>query len=107
MAPSQFEDRLNFYTEGNFKFLDVRVLEPHDFAMMKMTRLETRDLDDILEVHKRKPLNPKTLLNLYLKEMPHYVGSEAQFKANYLYAIESLFGAKIFTIHKAKISAGK
>jgi hypothetical protein len=102
-APDHFEKRLNPYTEGNFKFLDVWIPEPHDFVMMKTTRLITRDLEDIVEVHKKHPLDADRLLNLYTKEMSHYVGSEEQFEANYLYIIEKLFGYKTYKAHKAKI----
>jgi hypothetical protein len=102
-APEHFERRLDPYTEGNFKHLDVWVPESHDFALMKTARLLTRDLEDIVEIHKNLALGANRLLALYENEMSHYVGSPELFEGNYLHVIETLFGSKIYKAHSAKI----
>jgi hypothetical protein len=102
-APEHFEKRLDSYSEGNFKYLDVWVPELHDFAMMKVARLLTRDLEDIVNIHKKRPLDPDKLLNLYKSEMSHYVGSEDLLEGNYLHTIETLFGTKLYKAHFAKV----
>lgn len=102
-VPENFEKRLVPYTEGNFKYLDVWVPESHDFAMMKITRLLTRDLEDIEDIHKKRTLDPEKLLNLFKNEMSHYVGNEDLLEGNYLHVIETLFGSKAYKTHAANI----
>jgi hypothetical protein len=102
-APEYFEERLLAYTGGDFKHLDIWVPESHDFAMMKMTRLLTRDLEDIEDIHKIMPLDPEKLFGLYRDEMSHYVGSLELLEGNYLHVVDTLFGTKTYRAHAARL----
>jgi len=102
-APENFEKRLVAYIGLKFKYLDIWIPESHDFVMMKIARLLTRDLEDIIDTHKKYPLDANKLLNLFQKEMSHYVGNKKMFEANYLHTIETLFGTKTYKSHMSKI----
>jgi hypothetical protein len=102
-APDGFEKRLSLYAERNFKFLNIWIPESHDFVMMKITRLLTRDLNDIVDIHRKSPLDAERLLKLYQFEMSSFVGSREHFEGNYLHVIDTLFGTKVYKNHAAKI----
>ncbi|MBS2021051.1 MAG: hypothetical protein JST92_01475 [Deltaproteobacteria bacterium] len=89
-APYDFETRLLRNDLNGLTHLRVFVPERHDLALMKMARGGGPDLDAIVDLHTRFPLDEKTLLLRY-REM-QFMGPPERLRNSFLGLISRLFG---------------
>lgn len=90
-APWDFEDRLQPMPIEGLRYLDARVPEAHDLALMKMARGRTNDIDAIALLHSYRPLSFDTLLARF-REM-EVQGSRTDFEISFVLTAERLYGA--------------
>ena len=90
-SPWEYEDRLQRVSIRGLKKLDVLVPEKHDWALMKITRLLEKDIEDIQEVSRTVGLDRKVFLDRFLKEMTH-LEPRTRLVQQFLTMMEELFG---------------
>jgi hypothetical protein len=88
--PRDYQSRL-LHPMPKLKQLHVVVPDRYDLALSKLLRATQPDLDICKEMHTSNPLDPKVLLDRYLAEMGHAIGSEADHDQNLVAAVEFLW----------------
>jgi hypothetical protein len=91
--PEGFEDRVQRYTLEGTTHLRIWLPERHDLALMKAARGETPDLDAIVDIHRREPLQLGTLLQRYSELVP--IGPPSRFRLKFLAMIAAVFGENV------------
>jgi hypothetical protein len=105
-GPYNFRDRLTYYDELNLKWLRIQVPEIHDLILFKVTRLEEKDLTDIINLAKAATINPEILFQRFTVEtLPDYAGSESMACCQYLEMLDKLFGDDLASAHQARLEA--
>ncbi len=102
-APERFEDRLQRYPLRGAKHLVVLLPERHDLVMMKTARGETPDIEAIIDIHRREPLDPDILIQRYSEMAGIVTGPPSRFRLNFLSMIEAVFGEKVAEELDAKV----
>ncbi len=107
-GPSQFISRIKSYDELPLKNLIVSVPERNDWALFKVARGETKDIEDIIDLHRKHELGADILLARFLDELlPFYIGDSVMVIGSFLEMITRLFGTKVADSHQEIIeSAG-
>jgi hypothetical protein len=90
-VPMSYEDRLVQPLPGLAR-LEVWALEKHDLVLSKALRCYEHDLQQLREIRDGHGLSFETLVARFLEEMDHVLGDPARIRANFLLAIEDLFG---------------
>jgi hypothetical protein len=93
-APERFEERLQRYPLRRAKRLVVLLPERHDLVLMKAVRGETPDIEAIVDIHRREPLDPGILIQRYLEMTGIVTGPPSRFRLSFLSMIEAVFGAE-------------
>ena len=101
-SPWQYEDRLQRVPIRGLKKLTVFVPDKHDWALMKITRLLEKDIEDIEEVSKTVGLDRAVFLDRFLKEMTHIEPHERLIQ-QFLTMMEELFGESEAKLMEAAI----
>lgn len=91
-GPYEYESRLARIRSPRFRKLQVLVPEKHDWALMKIVRLNQKDIDDIQEVADAAGFDARIFLKRFLEEMTHVHGSRKELVAAFLTMMEQLFG---------------
>ncbi len=101
-APHEFESRLE-RTLPQLQRLIVRVPERHDLVLMKMLRGYEHDLETIVELNARAPLDLETLVDRYETEMGAAIIDPARLRGNFLTVVERLFPDELAEVeHRLK-----
>ena len=104
-APYHYEDRLRRILP-ELKMLHFFAPEEHDLAMMKISRCEERDMEDLKALHAVHPLSLDTLLDRY-QEMQIALDPR-RFRWNFVDAVSGLFGDDVArVIDRALTTSGK
>jgi hypothetical protein len=90
-VPMSYEDRL-LRQLPELARLEVWALERHDLVLSKAVRCYEHDLQQLREIRDGHGLSFDTLVNRFRDEMDHVVGDPARIRANFLLAIDDLFG---------------
>jgi|SRR5215472_3206634 len=93
--PYDFEDRLQRYALEGLTRLEIWVPERHDLALMKTARGETPDLDAIVAIHRRQPLDLEVLIKRALDMRSTVMGPWSMFRLKFLAMIEAVFGSAV------------
>jgi Nucleotidyltransferase of unknown function (DUF6036) len=91
-GPYHCQDRLRG-VPLRFEKLTIKVPERHDLVLMKTVRAERHDLDVIEEIHRRRPLSYRTLVDRFETEMGHVLKDERIMRQQFRLLIDRLFGA--------------
>jgi hypothetical protein len=94
-APYEYESRVKRLRIKGLKKLQIFVPEKHDWALIKITRLLEKDIEDIREVYGKVNFNRKVFLKRFLSEMTHVTGRREDLIFNFLSMMEELFGSKV------------
>ena len=97
-APSEFETRLHRTLE-DLRRLAVLVPERHDLVLMKAVRAYEHDLEVIVEIHARFPLDLETLVTRWETEM-RPIGDPVRIRGNFLSVVERVFPASVDQVAK-------
>lgn len=106
-APYEYESRMVRISTPKLRKLQVLVPEKHDWALMKIVRLNQKDIDDIEEVGGRVGFNKGIFLTRFLREMTHVHGRREDLIVNFLAMMEKLFGAEEADRMEEKIKTHK
>ena len=106
-APYEYESRLKHLSIPKLKNLQLLVPEKHDWALIKMMRLNQKDLDDIEEVFHHVGFSKEKFSARFLEEMTHVHGNRKDVIANFLTMMEQLFGKAEADRLEEKIRAHK
>ncbi len=91
-APYSYESRVKRVDIPDLKKLQVFVPEKHDWALIKITRLLEKDVDDIVEVADTVGFNKAVFLKRFISEMTHVIGRREDLVYNFLSMMAQLFG---------------
>ena len=90
-VPMSYEDRL-VRPLPELARLEVCALDRHDLVLSKAIRCYEHDLQQLREIRDRHGLSFETLVARFMDEMDHVLGDPRRIRANFLLAIEDLFG---------------
>ncbi|MCP3980163.1 MAG: hypothetical protein GY716_12730 [bacterium] len=90
-VPYHYEARLESIDLGLRK-LAIVVPEKHDLALMKVVRGQENDMEAIQQIADVVGLDRTILVDRFKSEMTHAIGSPDRLRANFLSAIEMLYG---------------
>jgi hypothetical protein len=93
-APRRYEQRLKRVPLIGSTKLQIFVPERHDWALMKMARLELKDIEHIKEVSKRMGFKKEVLLKRFREEMAETPILRDRLLLHFLAMMEELFGSK-------------
>ena len=93
-APYEYETRLKRLVLPGVEKLQVFTPEKHDWALIKITRLLEKDIEDILEVADMVGFSASIFLRRFLSEMTHVIGRREDLVWQFLTMMEELFGSK-------------
>lgn len=65
--PDQFTDRYK-KSDISTKMVSVYFMEKHDFVISKLARGWGKDIDDIVSLHKKSPLDAQRLIDIFFDE---------------------------------------
>lgn len=91
-TPYNYESRVKRVHIPGLKKLQIFAPEKHDWALIKMTRLLEKDLEDIEEVYREVGFNKNIFMKRFLLEMTHVTGRREDLIYNFLTMMEELFG---------------
>ena len=106
-GPYSYERRMKRVPIRGLKKLRVFVPEKHDWALMKITRLIEKDVEDIREVEEKAGFSRATFLKRFLDEMTHVTGRKDDLVFSFLTMMEELFGPEAAAVMEKKIRADK
>lgn len=90
-APYEYESRLGRVSISGLRRLEILVPEKHDWALMKIVRLNEKDRRDIREVRKEIGLEKAVFLSRMEGEMTHVAPRKRLFD-QFLVMMEELYG---------------
>lgn len=88
--PDGMEDRCHPYVLPGVRHLHVWLPERHDLVIMKTVRCEAADLDAIVEIHRKHPLDLETLIQR--QDETYVIGPGSRFRLSFLTVVGLLFG---------------
>jgi len=104
-GPYDFLSRAVSYSDLNLKHLRILVPEIHDLILFKLTRLEERDLKDILRAAATQTINPEILFSrFYIETYPGYAGDLIFLCEKYLNVVMKLWGDGCATEHEQRLN---
>lgn len=68
-APESYEERLTELFPGQFQYLRLLALDPHDLALSKLSRNTAVDREDVEYLARTIPLDPQVLRQRYQDEL--------------------------------------
>lgn len=71
--PCEYHTRLIEVTPNTFKNLKVKILEPHDLALSKISRNSPKDWDDVRLLVERGKIRADVLRERYMEEVRPYI----------------------------------
>lgn len=90
-APYEYEERLQRLSLRGLKRLRIFVPEKHDWALMKIARLDDKDIEDIKEVGSKVGFDKKVFLQRFLEEMTH-IEPGKRLASQFVAMMEELYG---------------
>lgn len=93
-APYAFESRFTPAPLRGLKKLSILVPEKHDWALMKIVRLDAKDIAHIKEAHGLAGFDRQLFLQRFITEMTH-VSPSKRLGRYFLTMMEELFGAEV------------
>jgi len=103
-APADFEERLESPPLPRLTKLRIVVPERYDWALMKIVRLDAKDIEHIKEVHARLRYDKRVFLDRFLTEMKH-VEPRWRLVTIFVVMMEELYGKADADRMEARIRA--
>jgi hypothetical protein len=91
-APCEYESRLTRLAQPKLSRLHIHVPEKHDWALMKIVRLNSKDIEDITEVSDSVGFSKDICLKRFLSEMTHVIGRPSELVLSFVVMMEKLYG---------------
>lgn len=104
--PDDFEERLVPLEAPGWRWLRLWVPEAHDFALMKLARATSHDLDGVEALHRVLPLDLETLLQRLPEMLRTVTGPPERYRTSFLVLVERLWGTQQAEALEAKWSEG-
>ena len=98
-GPEDFESRLE-RALPHLRRLTVMVPEKHDLVLMKVVRGDEHDLQAIVAIHQRSPLDLGILLDRYEGEMGAAIVDPRRLKGHVLTMVERLYPEQVGIVEK-------
>lgn len=98
--------RFSPLTTLNFPKLKIMVPTPEDLFLLKAQRADEKDLNDLINLHRKQQLNEKLLIERFLGDvLPLNYSNDEFLVTNYLLCIERVFDSETGEAHQAKIGS--